>query len=65
MSAIAERAGLSRESLYMALAPGAKPRYDTVLIVLQSLGAKPCRRCDATRTLSYLAPMPCRQSMLR
>jgi probable addiction module antidote protein len=29
--AIAERAGLGRESLYKALAPGAKPRYDTVL----------------------------------
>ena len=40
MSAIAERAGLGRESLYKALAPGAKPRYDTVLKVLQSLGVK-------------------------
>src|SRR6266851_7850889 len=40
MSAIAESAGLGRESLYKALAPGAKPRYDTVLKVLQSLGVK-------------------------
>ena len=40
MSAIAERAGLGRESLYKALTPGAKPRYDTVLKVLQSLGVK-------------------------
>jgi probable addiction module antidote protein len=40
MSAIAERTGLGRESLYKALAPGAKPRYDTVLKVLQSLGVK-------------------------
>jgi probable addiction module antidote protein len=31
MSAVAERAGLGRESLYKAFAPGAKPRYDTVL----------------------------------
>jgi probable addiction module antidote protein len=38
MSAIAERAGLGRESLYKAFAPGAKPRYDTVLKVLHSLG---------------------------
>jgi len=36
MSAIAERAGLGRESLYKALAPGAKPRYDTVLKVLHT-----------------------------
>jgi probable addiction module antidote protein len=40
MSAIAERSGLGRESLYKALTPGAKPRYDTVLRVLQSLGVK-------------------------
>ena len=40
MSAIAERAGLGRESLYKALAPGAKPRYDTVLKVLHNLGLK-------------------------
>jgi probable addiction module antidote protein len=40
ISVIAERAGLGRESLYKALSPGAKPRYDTVLKVLQSLGVK-------------------------
>jgi len=40
MSAIAENTGLGRESLYKALSPGAKPRYDTILKVLQSLGVK-------------------------
>lgn len=40
MSAIAQSAGLGRESLYKALAPGAKPRYDTILKVLNSLGVK-------------------------
>lgn len=40
MSAIAERAGLGRESLYKAFAPDAKPRYDTVLKLLHSLGVK-------------------------
>ena len=40
MSAIARDAELGRESLYKALAPGAKPRYDTILKVLQSLGVK-------------------------
>jgi probable addiction module antidote protein len=40
MSAIAKSSGLGRESLYKALAPGAKPRYDTVLKVLHSLGVK-------------------------
>ena len=40
MTAIAKSAGLGRESLYKALTPGAKPRYDTVLKVLQSFGVK-------------------------
>jgi len=40
MSEIARETGLGRESLYKAIAPGAKPRYDTVLKVLQSLGVK-------------------------
>ena len=40
MSEIAESTGLGRESLYKAFAPGAKPRYDTVLKVLQTLGVR-------------------------
>lgn len=40
MSSIAESTGLGRESLYKAMAPGSKPRYDTVLKVLHSLGVK-------------------------
>lgn len=40
MSHIANEAGLGRESLYKALTPGAKPRYDTVFKVLHSLGVK-------------------------
>lgn len=40
MSAVAEHTGLGRESLYKALTPGAKPRYDTVLKVLHGLGVK-------------------------
>jgi probable addiction module antidote protein len=35
---IASATGLGRESLYKAFAPGAKPRYDTVLKVLRALG---------------------------
>ena len=40
IASIAARSGLGRESLYKAHAPGAKPRYDTVLKVLQCLGVK-------------------------
>jgi probable addiction module antidote protein len=38
MGRIAGASGLGRESLYKAFAPGAKPRYDTVLRVLRALG---------------------------
>jgi probable addiction module antidote protein len=38
MTQLAKDAGLGRESLYKALAPGAKPRYDTVFKVIQALG---------------------------
>lgn len=40
MAAIAQSTGLGRDSLYKALAPGAKPRYDTILKVLHGLGVK-------------------------
>lgn len=35
---VAEAAGLGRESLYKALAPGAKPRYQTVVKLTKALG---------------------------
>jgi probable addiction module antidote protein len=39
-SKVAKDAGLGRESLYKALAPGAKIRYDTVRKLLDSLGVR-------------------------
>ena len=40
MAQVAKDAGLGRESLYKALAPGAKPRFNTVLKVARALGVK-------------------------
>jgi probable addiction module antidote protein len=40
MTQLAKDAGLGRESLYKALAPGAKPRYDTMLRLIHALGIK-------------------------
>ena len=40
MAKIAKDTGLGRESLYKALAPGAKPRFDTVLKVARALGIR-------------------------
>jgi probable addiction module antidote protein len=40
MAQVAKDAGLGRESLYKALAPGAKPRLDTVMKVARALGVK-------------------------
>ena len=42
MAQLAKDAGLGRESLYKALTPGAKPRYDTMLKLLHALGVKLC-----------------------
>jgi probable addiction module antidote protein len=40
MAQVAKEAGLGRESLYKALTPGAKPRFDTILKVARALGVK-------------------------
>lgn len=38
MAQIARDSGLGRESLYKALAPGAKPRADTLFKVIRAMG---------------------------
>ena len=38
MTQLARDSGLGRESLYKALSPGAKPRYETVMKVVRALG---------------------------
>jgi probable addiction module antidote protein len=40
MAQVAKDAGLGRESLYKALTPGAKPRFDTVVKVARALGVQ-------------------------
>lgn len=40
MTQLAKDTGLGRESLYKALTPGAKPRYDTVLKLMRALGVE-------------------------
>jgi probable addiction module antidote protein len=40
MAQVAKDAGLGRESLYKALTPGAKPRFETVMKVARALGVK-------------------------
>lgn len=40
MTQMARDTGLSRESLYKALQSGAKPRYDTVLKLIDALGLR-------------------------
>jgi len=38
MTQLARDTGLGRESLYKALTPGEKPRFDTVMKVIQGMG---------------------------
>jgi probable addiction module antidote protein len=40
MTQLAKDAGVSRESLYKTLAPGAKPRYETVCKLMHALGVQ-------------------------
>ncbi len=40
MTQVARDAGLGRESLYKALAPGSKPRYETIAAVMRALKVK-------------------------
>lgn len=40
MANMAEATGLNRESLYKALRPGAKPRFDTVFRIMRGLNIK-------------------------
>ena len=40
MAQLAKDSGLGQESLYKALTPGAKPRYDTMMRVIRALGVK-------------------------
>jgi probable addiction module antidote protein len=40
IAAVAESSGLGRESLYKALAPGAKPRFETVCRVMSGVGLR-------------------------
>lgn len=38
---IAQKTGLARESIYKALTSGSKPRFDTVMRIMQALNLKP------------------------
>jgi len=38
MAQLAKDSGLSRESLYKTLSPGAKPRFETIMKITKALG---------------------------
>jgi len=40
IAGIAQQSGLGRESLYKALRPSAKPRFDTVMRVMRAMGVE-------------------------
>ena len=40
MAQIARDSGIGRESLYKALKPGSKPRFETIMKVMHALGVK-------------------------
>ena len=40
ISAVAAQTGLGRESLYKTIAPGAQPRYETVMRLVRAMGVR-------------------------
>jgi probable addiction module antidote protein len=49
MTDLAKTSGLGRESLYKALAPGSKPRYETIMKVMHGLGIAMLARTAPTK----------------
>lgn len=43
---LAKDTGLGRESLYKSLAPGAKPRFDTIMKITKALGVPLTAKAD-------------------
>jgi probable addiction module antidote protein len=58
MSAISERSGMSRESLYRALTKEAHPRYETVVKVLDALDLRLTLRRNRTKKSPRKALVP-------
>lgn len=48
ISRLAKDTGLGRESLYKTLAPGAKPRFDTIIKITKALGVPLIIKSDFT-----------------
>lgn len=59
MSTIARKAGLSRESLYKALAPDGNPQLSTILSVLSALGLT--LRVESESSPQHAEPMTVRE----
>jgi probable addiction module antidote protein len=65
MAQVAKAAGLGRESLYKALAPGSHPRFETIAAVLRALGVKvefargetPAKAAPRTVTIEDFRPI--------
>lgn len=56
MAQLAKDAGLGRESLYKSLAPGAKPRFDTIAKIARALGAPLTVKPESTQLESQSLP---------
>jgi probable addiction module antidote protein len=58
MTHVAKAAGLSRESLYKTLAPGAHPRFETIRAVLRALNVSVIVKAPGRPALTKLAKPP-------
>ncbi|WP_082151649.1 addiction module antidote protein [Caenimonas sp. SL110] len=58
MTQLAAAAGVGRENLYNALKPGAKPRFETVMKLMDAMGLQFHAEVKASMTTRAKAPAP-------
>ncbi len=56
MTSVAEKTGLGRESLYKAFAPGAKPRYETIIKILSNSTVEKPALIKSTKVCAPILP---------
>jgi probable addiction module antidote protein len=56
---LAKESGLGRESLYKTLAPGAKPRFDTIMKITKALGVPLAAKSASVHPNNTHKSLPC------
>ena len=63
MAQVARDAGLGRESLYKALAPGSHPRFETINAVFRAVGVRVAAKTPVKKAAAAAKAMPVKKAM--